>query len=134
MRHIEGKANVVADTLSRLSAVALPTIDYRELAQDQVDSEELTAYQTSTTNLRLVEVPFGNFIVLCDVSTGKARPVIPPNWTKRIFEAIHELSHPGIKPTQRAISYRFVWHGLKRDVIDFTSPDTKCIATWSSSF
>ena len=81
-----------------------------------MDSEELTAYQTSTTNLRLVEVPFGNFIVLCDVSTGKARPVIPPNWTKRIFEAIHELSHPGIKPTQRAISYRFVWHGLKRDV------------------
>ena len=119
VRHIEGKANVVADTLSRaagLSAIALPTIDYRCLANDQANSEEIAAYKSSTTELRLADVPFGEFTVLCDVSTGKDRPVLPSTWTRRVFEAIHGLSHPGSKPTQRAVSSRFVWHGLKRDV------------------
>ena len=54
MCHIEGKANVVADTLSRangLSVIALPTIDYRRLANDQVNSDEIAAYKTSTTSL-----------------------------------------------------------------------------------
>lgn len=116
VRHIEGKNNVVAGTLSRLSAVALPTIDYHQLAEDQAKSEKVTAYKTATTGLRLSDIPFGNSTVLCDVSTGKERPVVPPTWIKRIFETIHGLSHPGVKPTLRAISSRFVWHGLKRDV------------------
>lgn len=116
VRHIEGKNNVVADTLSRLSAVALPTIDYHQLAEDQAKSKEVTAYKTTTTELRLLDIPFGNSTVLCDVLTDKELPVVPPTWTKRIFETIHGLSHTGVKPTLRAVSSRFVWHGLKRDV------------------
>ena len=54
--------------------------------------------------------------VLCDISTGIERPVLLPTWTKRAFEAVHNLSHPGIKLTQRAVASRFVWHGLKCDV------------------
>ena len=103
VRHIEGKANVVADTLSRasdLSAIALPTIDYRRLANDQVNSDEIAAYKTSTTGLRFADIPFGDITVLCDISTGKYRPIIPSTWTRRVFEAIHGLSHPGSKPTQ----------------------------------
>ena len=117
VQHIEGKKNVVADTLSRLSAVALPTIDYHQLAKDQAASEEVIAFKTaSTTSLHLVDVPFGNATVLCDISMGTARPIVPPAWTKRVFEATHELSHPGVKPTLKAVSSRFVWPGLKRDV------------------
>ena len=120
VRHIEGKANVVADALSRsadLSAIAVPTIDYRSLAKDQEKSEEIAAYRTSSsTGLRFADVPFEDFTILCDVSTGKDRPIVPPAWTKRVFDTIHGLSHPGNKPTQRAISSRFVWHGMKRDI------------------
>lgn len=118
VRHITGKENIVADTLSRadLSAVSLPTIDYRRLAADQACSKEIAAYKTSITSLRFADVPFGDFTVLCDVSTGRNRPVVPSEWTRRIFETIHGLSHPGYKPTQRAVSSRFVWHGLKRDI------------------
>lgn len=99
-----------------LSAIALPTINYRHLAEDQANSDKIAAYKTSATGLHFADVPFGDFTVLCDVSTGKDRPVVSSKWTRHVFEAIHGLSHPGSKPTQRAVAARFVWHGLKQDV------------------
>ena len=119
VRHIQGKDNVVADALSRagtVSAVALPTIDFRQLAIDQASSQEIADYRMSITGLIFADVPFGDFTVLCDTSTGKNRPVVPKEWTKRIFDTIHGLAHSGPRPTQRAISARFVWHGLKKDI------------------
>ena len=118
VRHVSGKDNVVADALSRpdISAIYLPTIDYRQLAADQATSEEITAYKTSITGLRFDDVQFDDCTVLCDVSMGKPRPVIPKEWTKKVFDAIHGLAHAGSRPTQRAISSRFVWHGMNRDV------------------
>ncbi|KAK3791509.1 hypothetical protein RRG08_061523 [Elysia crispata] len=51
--------------------------------------------------LKLKEVNLDGCILLCDVSTSRPRPIVPPLWTKTIFEAIHNLSHPGHKPTTR---------------------------------
>jgi len=123
IRHIEGPANVVADTLSRavpedntISALHLPTIDYRQLAADQQASDEITAYRTAVSGLTLEDIPFGDFSVLCDTSMGRNRPVVPSQWTKKIFEAVHNLSHAGNRPTQRAISRRFVWHKMNSDI------------------
>ena len=50
------------------------------------------------------------------MSLGKPRPVLPKEWTYRVFQAIHSLAHAGPRPTQRAIADRYVWHGLKRDI------------------
>ena len=116
--HVSGKDNVVADALSRpaISAISLPTIDFRQLAADQAVSEEIAAYKTSITGLRFADVQFDGCTVLCDISMGKPRPVVPREWTRKVFDVIHNLAHAGRRPTQRAISSRFVWHGLKRDV------------------
>ena len=61
VRHITGKENVVAGTLSRadLCAVSLSTIDYRRLATDQACSKEIAAYKTSITSLQFTNVSFG---------------------------------------------------------------------------
>ena len=68
--HVSGKDNVVADALSQpdISAISLPTIDYRQLAADQATSEEIAAYKTSITGLRFDNVQFDGCTVLCDVS------------------------------------------------------------------
>ena len=116
VQHVKGKFNVVADSLSRIDAVALPTIDYQALASDQAASEEIAAYKTAVTSLVFEYVPFRGVPVLCDISTGTPRPVIPRKWTRPVFESIHCLSHTGVRPTQRAVAARFVWHGLQRDV------------------
>ena len=118
VRHVSGKDNVVADALSRtdIASVFLPTIDYHQMAADQATSDEIAAYKTSITCLRFDNVQFNDCTILYDVSMGKLRPIVPREWTRTVLDSIHGLAHAGCHPTQRAISSRFVWHGLKRDV------------------
>ena len=91
-------------------------IDYEALAQAQTESADVQLYRTSCTGLRLKDVPFdnGSFSVLCDISTGRARPIVPEAWREAVFHAVHGLSHPGIETTKKLVSTKFVWHGLKK--------------------
>jgi len=119
IQHVSGKANVVADALSRslvISATMLPDLDYKQLAEDQEMSEEIEAFKKSDSSLQLQKVLHDGCSLLCDLSTGNPRPVIPPNWTKRVFDICHNLSHAGHRPTMRAISTRFVWPGMKANI------------------
>lgn len=123
IQFITGKFNVVADAFSRFDINQcseekgiFSVKSFNQLAQDQIESGEMDAYRTATTGLNLQDLQFGPSTLLCDMSTGVARPVLPNSWTRPMFEQIHGLSHAGARPTQRAISQRFVWHGMKRDI------------------
>ena len=121
---MSGKHNVVADAVSRIgSATAVPSssaavevlgIDFTLLAADQPASEEIAAYRTVITGLTLEDVHHHGTTVLCDVSIGRPRPVVPREWTRRLFDSVHGLAHTGVRPTQRAIAARFVWHQMKK--------------------
>merc|ERR1712020_624705 len=149
VRHVEGKDNVVADTLSRTEPTVettlqtddtldeaptffcnaiQPGINYQELSNDQTRDPDVQAYRTAISNLKLADIPFanGSFSVLCDISTGQARPVVPETWRRRIFDTIHALSHPGVKTTKRLIASKFVWHGLNKQVIHWARTCLSC--------
>jgi hypothetical protein len=49
--------------------------------------------------------------LLCDLSTGSPRPLVPATWQKHVFLAVHTLAHPGCRATRRLISSRYVWRG-----------------------
>ncbi|KAK3786083.1 hypothetical protein RRG08_045470 [Elysia crispata] len=124
IRYISGTDNVVPDVLQRApcaeqpmvaSASPIPPIDLARMAEEQLRDPKVAELRKSGA-LKLKEVNLDGCILLCDVSTSRPRPIVPPLWTKTIFEAIHNLSHPGHKPTTRAISARYVWPGLKREV------------------
>lgn len=124
IQHISGKFNVVADALSRITLTSdIPTLnsissnDISRLAQEQASSGEMNAYLNDTgTSLRLQYVRAGANTILCDISTGSPRPVLPMSWTKHVFDQIHGLSHPGPRPTQKSICQRYVWYNMKRDI------------------
>ncbi|GFX07226.1 transposon Tf2-6 polyprotein [Trichonephila clavipes] len=97
--HIPGSDNIAADVLSRVSAFTFPSqIDYDCIAETQQTDQELHTLIASGTSLELKKVTFPNWSteIMCDLSTGTARPYIPKQHRQDVFSAMHNLSHPGI--------------------------------------
>ena len=105
--------------------------DFERLARHQKQSGEMSMYHNATTGLILQDVQIGKSTVLCDISTGTPRPILPTSWTKLVFHNFHSLSHAGPRPSQEAITERFVCHGMKRDIRKWCK---ECHACHSSKF
>ena len=98
IQHIPCKDNVVDDCLSRLAINNVTLgIDYTTMAVSQVNNEAVQAYCTAITSMKIVTMPVypdGPELV-CDISTGSQRPVVPLNFRRQVLHVIHNLSHPG---------------------------------------
>ena len=121
IRHVAGKDNRVADALSRAAIHAVHAnigIDYEQMALAQREDAEIANYRTALTNMTLQDVSFGPkaTTILCDVSTGNPRPIIPKKFRRQLFDMVHNLSHPSIRSTRTLMLSKFVWHGIRRDV------------------
>ena len=121
VRHIAGKDNRVADALSRAVIHATHAglgIDYEAMTLTQRGDKEMNYYRTSITGMSLQDVPFGSkgMHILCDVSTGHPRPVVPSEFRRTVFDIVHNLSHPSIRATRAIMCSKFVWHNIRRDV------------------
>ena len=114
---------MVADCLSRpkITAAFSPFFtDYTELILAQRDDPSIRELSQSMTSLKLCEcaIPNSGLLLLGDTSTGKFRPIIPNSLRTTIFERMHNLSHPGIKATQKLIGERFVWPNMRRNIAE----------------
>ena len=130
IQHISGENNVVADALSRIEEIVVPsTIPYEEIAQAQKNDQELFDLITSSqTSLKLKEIQteFSKVPLVCDVSNDTVRPYIPKSFRKAVFDEIHNLSHPGIKVTINLIAKSFVWPYMRRDCTKWAQTCTAC--------
>ncbi|GFV19011.1 retrovirus-related Pol polyprotein from transposon 412 [Trichonephila clavipes] len=117
--HIPGSDNIAADVLSRVSAITFPSqIDYDCIAETQQTDQELHTLIASGTSLKLKKVTFPNSSteIMCDLSTGTARPYVPKQHRQDVFSAMHNLSHPGIRRSVHLMKQRFVWPSISSDV------------------
>jgi hypothetical protein len=67
--------------------------------------------------------------VLVDVSSGVMRPIVPADFRRRIFDAVHSLAHPGVRASRRLIASRYLWPGLARDVTAWCRDCQFCMCT-----
>ncbi|GFW59948.1 hypothetical protein TNCV_4864031 [Trichonephila clavipes] len=117
--HIPGSDNIAADVLSRVSAITFPSqIAYDCIAETQQTDQELHTLIASGTSLELKKVTFPNSSteIMCDLSTGTARPYIPKQHRQDVLSAMHNLSHPGIRRSVHLMKQRFVWPSISSDV------------------
>ena len=64
--------------------------------------------------------------IICDMSTGIPRPIVPSSYRRQVFDSLHSLSHPGIRATQRLITSRFVWPNINSDVRKWARSCIQC--------
>ncbi len=50
-----------------------------------------------STSLQVVKQQVAGVSMRCDISTGKARPVVPACNRWQVFATLHSLVHPGIR-------------------------------------
>ncbi|GFV98316.1 retrovirus-related Pol polyprotein from transposon 17.6 [Trichonephila clavipes] len=88
------------------------------IAETQQTDQELHTLIASGTSLELKKVTFPNSSteIMCDLSTGTARPYIPKQHRQDVFSAMHNLSHPGIRRSVHLMKQRFVWPSISSDV------------------
>lgn len=127
VRHIAGKDNVVADTLSRIDEISQP-IDLERLAAAQKTDPELKQLLGGHTALRLsnVKLPVSNTELFCDVSGLTPRPFVVQDYRRQVFESLHSLSHPGARTTVKLVTDRFVWPGVRRDCREWVRSCLAC--------
>jgi transposase InsO family protein len=92
-----------------------PPIDIRDIAAAQSSCQDCLTAESSKV-LQVVKVSLENQQVLVDISSGVMRPLVPAQFRRAIFAAVHGLAHPGIRATKRLISSRYLWPNLSADV------------------
>lgn len=108
----------MADCLSRAQVGSVHLgVDYAAVAADQLLDSNIQAFRSAVPGLWLEDVVFqdSGATLLCDVSTGQVRPMVT-GWRRRVFEAMHALSHPGVRASVKLVALKFVWPGLWTDV------------------
>ena len=119
IRYAAGADNAVADALSRAAIEEIRLgVDFSKMAGLQQQDPETTAYKTAVTALKLeeIDVDNGQRKLLCDVSTGVPRPLVPAAMRREVFYLVHGLSHLRTSATVRIMTSKFVWHGIVKDV------------------
>ena len=122
----------MADALSRVVLSTLspqPTVvDFKAMSSAQQEDPEIQQLEASGSSLSLqpMPVPTSDVTILCDVSTDTPRPFIPSKFRRLIFDSLHSLSHPGIRPTQRLITQRYVWPKINSDVRKWARTCLQC--------
>ena len=122
--HLPGKDNVTADAFSRPPAITsiatvpppCPLVDFVQLAKAQLTCSSMKVMLSSgMLHVQPFPLPDGE-VLLCDVSASVPRPLVPVGFTFAVFEAVHNLSHPGTRATLRLVSAKFVWCSMKAQI------------------
>ena len=125
-----GSENVVADSLSRVESIRVPTeFSLLELAQAQSDDNEIRNLVTDPNcSLTIRKIQWGpeHTSIYCDLTGEALRPIIPLSLRGQIFQLFHNQAHPSAKVTDRVIRKRYVWPSMRRDISDWCKACPEC--------
>ncbi|BHF74535.1 hypothetical protein SprV_0501762100 [Sparganum proliferum] len=106
--------------LGRINAITRPSIYLERIAELQNQPTFTESLQHTSLQLEAIPLSTTSGTILCDLSRGASRPVVPSEMRRDVFVALHNLAHPGIRTTQRLVSERFVWPSMNTDIRQWT--------------
>lgn len=130
IQFVKGIENVVPDFLSRIESIQRDEIDFDVIADQQINDPEIIQIieGKSPYSISIQAIPILNSKnhLYCHINNKIARPFIPVQSRKLIFNALHGLSHPGIRATNKLISEKFVWPGMNKDISLWSKQCIQC--------
>ncbi|BHF57856.1 hypothetical protein SprV_0100080200 [Sparganum proliferum] len=128
IRFLKGLYNQVADCLPRpgINAITRPSIDLERMSELQNQPTFIESLQPTSLQLEAIPLSTTPGTILCDLSRGASRPVVPSEMRRDVFATLHNLAHPGIRSTQRLVSERFVWPSMNTDIRQWTRSCLAC--------
>ena len=120
-----GTTKVVAPVLHTPdSATHLPSI-----AAEQELDDDLTRFvndHVGKLQFKRIALPDDPHTVICEMSTGTPRPLIPPSRRQAVVDQLHGIAHPGVKATLRLVKERFFWPNMDKDIRSWTKTCVAC--------
>ena len=105
-------------------------IDFATLAAAQSKVSDFPPLDSSLVLERLpVPGAPSSTLLWCNVSQERPRPVVPPTAVGLVFDSVHGPSHAGGRTTLREVSRRFVWPGMRADVLRRARECTACASS-----
>lgn len=115
--YIAGDENVVADALSRINAITMPTKLDAQTSSEAQEEANVDSHDSDSTSLKLQPLHIDGHRIFCDISTGVVRPFLPPSLRRAAFEVVHGLAHPSGRETCRQLKEKFIWPGIKKQAL-----------------
>jgi hypothetical protein len=115
IRRIPGQDVVVDNALSRIESVtARPSHDTLAASEDGDNKHGTHLAWNTALWLEKQEVPGTAASMYCDISSGKLWPYVRAPLRLQVFQSVHDLSHPGTKPTARLVAKHFVCPSIQK--------------------
>ena len=95
--------------------VTHPSLYFTELVPLQPTCSSIQSLKNSTS-LKIISVPYRDTHLLCNISSGTLRPIVPTTLRRNLFELLNSAFHPGIRGSRRLVSSKFVCPKMSIDV------------------
>ena len=111
-----------------VNAIAPLGLDLSAMAAEQpLDRDFVRLSNDARAGLQFKKVDLGGRQLIVDISNGPARPFVPFNWRRRVFDTIHGLGHPGVERTRQTVSDKFFWPSMREDTSRWARECQSCI-------
>lgn len=71
-------------------------------------------------------LPNSNRKIYCETSTSNVRPYLPEHYRRIAFNAVHNLSHPGIRTTRKMLQEKYFWPSMNVDISNWARACQPC--------
>lgn len=84
-------------------------VDFSAISADQPRDYEILALKTTGIGLKFEDAVVQNDgpMLLCDISMGRTRPIMPVTWHHRVFGVDHSLLHL-VQVSMKLVGSKFV--------------------------